>query len=106
MLFFGIFQDLSVIRVYQGPFLPLVSILSFLDVNEVTAITVAAVTFLREGVTSFGLVGTISLHVYPELLRSMSELALVAVRTEAFFCEIFAQRALGFGGSVLMREVM
>ena len=63
--------------------------------DEVAAIAKAAVALLREGVASLGLVGSIVLHVNPQVLRPVGELALAAVRTAPPLHEIFAQRAFG-----------
>ena len=88
------------IGVYQGPLLFLLKVLRFLEVDEVAAVPVAAEALLCEGVAPLGLVGPIGLHVYPQLLRPMRELALVSIGAESLFGEVPAERALGLGGAL------
>ena len=59
--------------------------------DEVAPFTVVAIALLREGVAALGLVAAIALHVDPQLLRAMSELASTAIGTEALLCEVFAE---------------
>jgi len=65
-------------------------------VDEVASASEAAASLFREGVAALGFVRSIVFHVYPKLLRSVGELALVAIGTVPLFHEIFAKRALGF----------
>lgn len=83
-------HGLAVVREYRQPFLPRIQGLRLL-VDEVAAIAKAAVALLREGVASLGLVGSIVLHVNPQVLRPVGELALAAVGTAPPLHEIFAQ---------------
>lgn len=78
------------VREYRQPFLSRVEGLGLL-VDEVAAIAEAAVALLREGVASLGLVGSIVLHVNPQVLRPVGELALAAVGAAPPLHEIFAQ---------------
>lgn len=64
--------------------------------DEVAAIPVAAEPLFGKSMAPLGLVGPIGLHIDSQLLRPMSELALISVGAEAFFSEVLAKRALGF----------
>ena len=94
------------VGVYQCPLLPCLSKNSFLNVNEVATTSVTTVAFLGKGMTSFCLVGTIGLHVYAKLLRTMSKLAFVAVGTVAFLGEVFAEGAFCFRGLLFRSEIV
>ena len=78
------------VGVYQSPYFTGLQSIALL-VDKVTALTIVAVTFFGECVTSFGLVGSIMFHVDPQLFRAMSKLALLAVGAVSFFSEIFAK---------------
>ena len=87
------------VREYGQPFVARVEAGRLL-VDEIAAVAEAAVTLLREGIASLGLVGSIVLHVNPQVLRPVRELALTAVGTASSFHEIFTERALGLAGGL------
>lgn len=59
--------------------------------DEVAAVSVAAMALLGKGMAPLGLVGPIGLHVYPQLFWSVGELALAPVRAETFLGEVSAE---------------
>ena len=65
-------------------------------VNEVAAVSVAAEALLFKRVATFRFVGPICIHIDPQLLRAVSELALAAIGTVALFSEVLAERTLCF----------
>ena len=87
------------VREYVQPFVALVEAGRLL-VDEIAEVTEAAVPLLREGIASLGLVRSIVLHVNPQVLRPVRELALTAVGTASSLHEIFAERALGLAGGL------
>lgn len=89
------------VRVNRHPLLASILDLGLL-VDEVTPCAVQTVPLLCESVASLGLIGAIGLHVNPQLLRSMCELAFSTVRTEAFLHIISAKRALGLRSDVFV----
>jgi hypothetical protein len=91
------------VRVYPRPSLLGRHLLSTL-VDEVAPIAEAAEALLGEGVTALGLVGPIVLHIDPEILGAVGELALLGVRTGASIHKVFAERALGLGGGGAVGE--
>jgi hypothetical protein len=60
-------------------------------VDKVASFAVVAVALFGECMASFGLVGSIMFHVDPQLLRAVSELALLPVCAVSFLGEIFAE---------------
>lgn len=72
--------------------------------DEIASISKAAETFLRKCMASLRFIRAIGLHIYPELFRPVCKLTLTAIGTITFFCEIFAERAFGFGGGVVEGE--
>ena len=64
-------------------------------VDEIATLAVVADSLFGEGMAGFGLIGSIVFHVDPQFLRSVGELALLAIRTEPLFSIIFAERSLG-----------
>lgn len=73
--------------------------------DEVAATPIATVSFFAEGVAALGFIGSIMFHVNPKFVRTVGELALVAIGAITFFHEVFAEGALGFGGSSVVGEM-
>jgi hypothetical protein len=59
--------------------------------DEVTALSEAAVSSCREGMTGFGFVGSVVLHVNAKLLWAVGELAFSSVGTLPSFGVILAE---------------
>lgn len=84
------------VRVYRQPFDLQVERLC-LFVDEVASISKAAVPFFRESMASLRFVRSIMLHVNPEVMGAMSELALAAVGAVAAVHVVFAEGTLSLG---------
>lgn len=67
--------------------------------DEIAAVSEAAIAFFGEGVASLGFVRSIVLHVNSQIMGTVGELALAAIGTMPPLHVIFAERALGLGGS-------
>lgn len=63
--------------------------------DEVAPVPVETVALLGKGITPLRLVGTVSLHVYPQLDSPMGELAPIAVGAVALLREVAAEGTLG-----------
>lgn len=62
-------------------------------VNEIASISEAAEPFFGKRMATLRFIRAIGFHVNAQLLRTVGELALAAVRTVPFLSEIFAERA-------------
>ena len=65
--------------------------------NEVATLSEMTESLLRESMTRLCFVRSIVFHVDSKLLRSVRELAFLSIGAVSFFCEVFAERSLGFG---------
>jgi hypothetical protein len=86
-----------VVEVDAAPFGGEVKFLPLSAVDEVTPLSVAAITLLCEGMTALRFVGLIVFHVDLEFLRTVGKLTLPAVGTVPLLHKILAQRTLGLG---------
>lgn len=96
-------EGFSMVRVYPRPSLLHTHLLHTL-VDEVASVSEATEALLGEGVTALGLVGPIVLHIDPEILGAVGELALLGVGTGASIHEVLAEGALGLGGGGAVGE--
>jgi len=69
-----------------------------LKVYEVASLAVLAVALFVEGKTFLCFVALGLLHIDAQLMRAVSKLAPLPVRTHALFDVILAQRCFNFGG--------
>ena len=62
--------------------------------DKVAPLTVETETLLGEGVTPFGFIALIVLHINAQLMGTVGELATVAVGTDTLFSEVLAEGSL------------
>jgi len=91
---------LSVILVNQFPFIRDAQWCWALVVDEVTSLSKTAKSLFLKGVADFCFVGSIMFHIYSQLMRTVSELALLSIGTHTFWSKVFAEGSLGFAWKV------
>ena len=93
------------IRINLFPFSFFIN-LNLLPMNKVTSVSILTMTFFKKSIAWFCFVWIIHIHIYSQLMSSMSKLTFLTVRTKALFCKVLTKTAFNFWLSGFWIEIV